>query len=97
MNNKGKGIRFEREVKEFLKERDFFVVRSAASLFPDLIAVKNGKVYAVECKVNGQISKNERFDLRELYDKFAIVPLIAYKDCERRISFEDLDNKIIYF
>jgi len=79
-NPKRKGISFEREVRKYLEEAGYFVVRQAASSFPDLIAVaQTGRIYAYECKVNGKISSKEKKKLIELYERYKIVPVVAYK------------------
>ena len=49
-----KGARSERELLNYLHERKFSVIRSAGSgvnsLSPDILAFKNGKGFAFECK-----------------------------------------------
>ena len=48
-----KGARAERELAELLWKRGYAVVRAAGSgnsYSPDVIAIKNGTVYAFECK-----------------------------------------------
>ena len=40
MNTKAKGSRLERALKNKLKERGFLAIRSSASLFPDVIAIR---------------------------------------------------------
>jgi hypothetical protein len=48
----GKGSRAERELLNKFKQHGFIVVRAAGSGFegPDIIAIKGGKEYAIECK-----------------------------------------------
>ncbi len=54
MTNYAKGARSERELLNVLSKRGYSVIRSAGSgvnaLSPDLIAVKKGRLIAVECK-----------------------------------------------
>ena len=52
MNTKAKGARAERALKEKLEEMGYIVVRSAASLTFDLVAVNlcDGNVYLIEVK-----------------------------------------------
>ncbi len=49
-----KGARFERQLKELLMERGFWVIRSGKSgvdgLAPDLIVLSSTKKFALECK-----------------------------------------------
>lgn len=49
-----KGARFERQLKEMLRQKGFWVVRSSKSgvdgLAPDLVALSSTKKFALECK-----------------------------------------------
>ncbi len=92
MNNKGKGIRFERQVRKYLEDKGFFVVRQASSKFPDIIAIDKINVYFIECKVNKYISKEEREKFKQLYDLG--IPLIAYpSETLKNIHFCNLNYK----
>src|SRR3989338_4062507 len=44
------GSRYERRLKKQLEQEGYFVIRSAGSFNCDLLAVKDGKVYAYEVK-----------------------------------------------
>jgi len=76
-----KGYSFERRVKRTLERKGYFVVRSAGSKFPDLIALdKNGKAYIIECKVNRRsFTKQELNTLKALAEKYNCTPLIFYR------------------
>ncbi len=57
MSGKGaylKGARYERELKETLRQKGFWVIRSSKSgvdgLAPDLVALSTTKKFALECK-----------------------------------------------
>lgn len=64
INTREKGSKFEREVRKALEKDGYFVSRSAASAFPDLIAVsETKKVYFIECKCNKFITKGEKEEL----------------------------------
>lgn len=56
-----KGRAFEYRVR-----KGFDVVRQAKSAFPDLIALKNREVLLVECRIDGEISRDERLQLVNL-------------------------------
>jgi len=75
-----KGRAFEYRVKRKLERAGFFVARSAGSHFPDLVAVKRGIPYAVECKRNlKNLNRRELENLLSL-KAFGIVPLVAYPE-----------------
>ncbi len=79
-NPKAKGIAFEREVKKDLLAKGMFVVRQAASFFPDLVAIsRDGNVTFVECKLHGQITKAEQHKLWKLAFLYSTEACIAYK------------------
>jgi len=85
-----KGRNFEYRVKKDL-EKNSFVVRQAASAFPDLIAVRecSGKKICVECRVNGRISKTERMELIRLWVKYDIHPFVARRE-KKKIKYYDV-------
>jgi len=69
-----------------LEREGFFVVRSAGSRFPDLLAVKGGIPYAVECKRDlRKLSAGELKRLLSL-EKYGIVSLVAYRQ-DGRVAF----------
>jgi Holliday junction resolvase len=86
MHRYSKGARAERELVEILKRKGYVVVRAAGSgvnsISPDLIAVKNGKVYAFECKFwnrsNLSLEKEKIKYLKEI-QKQGIISYIAWK------------------
>jgi len=82
MSNYRKGYSFERRVKRTLERKGYFVVRSAGSKFPDLIALdKSGKAYVIECKVNRRsFTRQELNDLKALAEKYKCIPLIFYRE-----------------
>ncbi len=49
-----KGARFERQLKELLKQKGYWVIRSSKSgvdgLAPDLVVLSSSKKFALECK-----------------------------------------------
>ena len=83
MNTKAKGARFERRVKDKLIKEGWFVVRQAASTFPDLIGVKgNGVLSRVgffECKSRKtSFSKREKNLLIFYKSNLSIEPYLCY-------------------
>lgn len=85
-----KGYRFEHRVKKYLEKHGMYVVRSAKShgVF-DLVAVKNGVVYGIQCKYDGRIDKNTRNAMLELHKKHKIIPILAYSR-NRKLMLVDL-------
>ncbi len=85
-----KGYRFEREVKDKLEKEGWFVIRSAGSKKPDLIAAKNKKVVVIECKVSKNpvlyLQKEEVEKLRNVASNFNADAMYAVK-YRRKIHF----------
>jgi len=55
-----RGRRFEYRTRDYLRKLGWFVVRQPKSSFPDLVALRDGSILLVECKVNGYIPPTER-------------------------------------
>jgi len=72
-----KGYRFELNTKKYMEKRGFYVVRSAGSrgIF-DLLSVKNGKVYGIQCKTS-KITSAELTELIDNAKKYGIIPVYA--------------------
>lgn len=84
-----KGRAFEYRVRDYFKELNYFLVRQAASHFPDLIAVKKGECLAIECKVAKKyLSKRERESLIKLKD-YGFIPVLAYRE-KRKLMLDFL-------
>ena len=60
MNRKGKGTRFEREVKKVFEEAGFSVIRSAASLGKADLFVEG--IGSIQCKARKRLSLYSLFD-----------------------------------
>ncbi|MGB9703217.1 MAG: Holliday junction resolvase Hjc [Candidatus Micrarchaeia archaeon] len=81
-----KGARAERELLGILSKKGFIVIRAAGSgvnsISPDVIAIKNSRVYAFECKFwdreNLDIKKEKIEYLIEI-EKHGIKSFIAWK------------------
>lgn len=74
-----KGRTFEYRVRDYLRKRGFFVVRQTKSTFPDLIAMRKGKVLLIECKVNGQLSREERAIILSISEATGGKPILAQR------------------
>jgi Holliday junction resolvase len=76
-----RGRSFEYRVRNDLRDRSWFVVRSAQSRTPaDLVAFKGSrKPLFIQCKNNGVISIEEWNELYDLATSVGAVPVIAEK------------------
>lgn len=72
-----RGRRFENYVKGILEREGYFVVRAAGSKPVDLVAIKDGKVFFVECKVNSYVPPEDREKLRKIAEETGLDVLIA--------------------
>ncbi len=59
-NPYSRGTRFEYRTREYLRGFGWFVIRQPRSAFPDLVALKNGVILFVECKLHGYMPSAER-------------------------------------
>jgi Holliday junction resolvase len=76
-----KGIRFEYRVQRWFRRHGWFVVREPRSAFPDLIALRKGKLVLVECRVGGSLSRKERRKLVSLArQELGGEALLAHRD-----------------
>ncbi|MEM3549308.1 MAG: hypothetical protein QXJ23_09940 [Thermofilum sp.] len=88
VTNYERGRAFEYRVKRHLERQGYFVMRSAGSHFPDLIAVKDGEVLAVEVKKHmppQSVIQEIEEKAREL-SKYGITTCIAYLDRDKKIK-----------
>jgi len=94
-NNYRRGYNFELRVKRSLEKRGFFVVRSSGSHGPaDLLAVsKDGKVLAVQCKLDGYLPPKEFRKLLVLAARYPVTPYLASKNEKGRVSIKKLSDK----
>ena len=81
-NTKAKGSAWERVVRHKLEDDGWFVVRQAASAFPDLIAINKSPsgtvVMFVECKVGKYLSSEEKVTLQYFHQKYGVLIAVAY-------------------
>lgn len=86
-NHYGKGARAERELMEILFRNGFQVARIAGSGknkhdCPDVIAIKNGVTYILECKAWAQTRlyvRNEQIEGLYVWLKQGALPFVAWK------------------
>ncbi len=78
-----KGYRFEWEVKKFLEKKGYYVIRSAGSKKPDIIAGKDGEIIVVECKYTAKsklyLPKDEVNNLIHVASMFRAKPVYLIK------------------
>ena len=94
MTQYDRGRRFEYSVRDRLKKKGFHVFRSAGSRgIADLVALKAGEVWLVECKLDGVMSPIERIGLIDIAKELGVVPMLA-KKLAGHVWFECLDSTL---
>lgn len=88
MSQYSKGANFERRVKKHFEDDGWYVIRAAGSkgLF-DLICFKAGMIFAIQVKLDGVLSRNEREQMAEWGRSHLIPVLLASRDGQE-IMFE---------
>ena len=81
-----KGYRFERYIFRKLTESGFYCISSRGShgVF-DIIAIFCGKIFGIQCKINGYLSKSELSKIHLIAHVHEIIPLLAYKHGRKTI------------
>ena len=80
MTSYEKGRRFEYRVRDFLKNKDYFVLRSPRSKGPvDLVAIRKGEILFIQCKSWGCIDKEEKEQLISLAKSVGAMPLMVHR------------------
>lgn len=75
-----KGRTFEYRVRDFLKDKDYFVLRSPRSKGPvDLVAIRKGEILFIQCKSWGCIDKEEKEQLISLAKSVGAMPLMVHR------------------
>jgi len=86
-----RGRRFEWEVRRLLEERGFLVIRAARSRPIDLVALRGGEAYLIECKYSSRMRRGAGERLVELAERAGARPILASRRrYQRGISFIDL-------
>ncbi|MBI4406645.1 restriction endonuclease [Candidatus Micrarchaeota archaeon] len=81
-----KGARFERQLKEMLRQKGYWVIRSSKSgvdgLAPDLVALSSSKKFALECKAwKGPLRLNKaKVEVMRQFENITGIPyFVAWK------------------
>lgn len=85
-----RGRQFEYEVRRLLIDKGFIVMVSPGSkTSADLVALKRGVAWLIQCKLNGGISKDEKAGLLEMSERILATPIYA---CKRhgKITFSEV-------
>ena len=87
-----KGYRFERYVFEKFRDAGFYVIASRKSrgVF-DVIAIYRGRIYGIQCKVNGKLPQSEKSRILDTAWIHKITPLLAYRE-RRKAMIKRLDT-----
>jgi len=93
MTSYNKGRRFEYATRHFLEKKGWVVFRSAGSKgVADLVALRAGEIWLVQCKLNGWMSPAERLAFSEVARELGVVPMIAFKEKRKLILQEVTDG-----
>jgi Holliday junction resolvase len=89
--NKIKGRNFENYVKKKLKREGYFVVRSADSKLPDLVALKGDEILLVECKFNNYLPESDRRALLRIKNLVPRARIMLATHEFGRVVFKEID------
>ena len=88
--NYNSGRAFEYRVQKYLREKGWFVLRSAGShTVCDLLAIRKGEINLVQCKKDGRLPPAEKMQLLELANEFECRAVLAYTE-KRKLVFKEL-------
>lgn len=87
-----RGRRFEWTVRRYFESLGFVVIRAAASKPVDLVALRDGAVFLIECKYNTGMTRRERKRMLEIAEKAGTTALLATKKKGER-GFRLIDLK----
>ncbi len=95
-----KGYRAERLLLQELSKLGYMVMRaphsgSSSIASPDIVAVKNGRVIAIECKAREEafkIEEDQLLQLKQWEEMGGAVPYIAWKISREEWKFIHLKN-----
>lgn len=92
-----KGYRFEREIFNLFESAGYYVIRSAGSHGTfDLIAIKDGVVFGVQCKYNNHLNKREELAMKLAFKQYGIIPIYAFRKPREPLVLKDvINNKLI--
>jgi len=82
-----RGRVFEYRVRDYLKGLGYFVMRSPASRSPvDLVAIAQGQILFVQCKLSDQLCPAEWNELFDLAESTGAIPVLATRSAPRRLD-----------
>ena len=88
-----KGRNFEYRVKNHVTRRGWVVFRSSGSHgIADLVALRAGEVWLVQCRLNGYMAPLERIGFVEAARELGVVPVIAYREGTKLVIEEVRDG-----
>lgn len=91
MTNYSRGANFERTVKADLEGQGYFVVRSAGSHGAvDLLALRLDDQLAVQCKINGKMTPNDRKKLLAVANVCRLKPVKAWRPKRGKIQYDQV-------
>jgi Holliday junction resolvase len=74
------GRHFEWRVRDYLKQKGYFVLRSPQSRGPvDLVAIRKGEILFIQCRINGYLEKAEKYELVELAKSVGAKACLAWR------------------
>jgi Holliday junction resolvase len=77
----GHGASFEYRVRNYYKKLGYFVLRSPhSSGFADLVAIRQGEVLLIQCKMAGKLRRREKEGLFRLARSIGAKPLMVAKE-----------------
>lgn len=85
------GRRFEYQVRDFLRSKGWWVLRSAGSKSPcDLVALRSGEMMLIQCKKSGNLSTVERDQLIELSREHQCLVVLVKRSEKGKLQFEEV-------
>lgn len=89
------GRAFEYRVRDFLRGKKYFVLRSPRSGGPaDLVALKKGQILFVQCRSGGYMPKIKIEELISLARSVGAIPVLAYRRKRgRELVLENLETE----
>jgi len=93
-----RGANFEREVRQFLSEDGWFVMRAAGSKgVVDLVALRERgnvlRVRLISCKLNGYVPPAEREQLRKLKEELPHAEVLIARKENGSVVFERVETR----
>lgn len=85
-----KGADFERKIQKYFEDLGYFVIRAAGSHSPiDLVCMKLHDNILVQCRMRGNLTKEEEHKLAVLGNWLGCRVLLAYRK-DKQLEFKNL-------